>query len=47
MIEWIEWAKAKANWFDPTIAKDDEFFGKREHERDAEKKKLQYKGYWW
>lgn len=45
--EWIEWAKAKADWFDPTIAREDEFFGKREHEKNAEEKKLSYKGYWW
>ncbi len=45
--EWIEWAKEKADWYDPTIAREDEFFGKREHEKDAEKKKLNHKGYWW
>jgi hypothetical protein len=45
--EWIEWAKAKADWYDPTVAKEDGFFGKREHEKDAEKKKPQHKGYWW
>lgn len=45
--EWIEWAKTKADWYDPTVAKNDEFFGKREHEKNEEKKKLQYKGYWW
>lgn len=45
--KWIEWAKAKADWYDPTVAREDEFFGKREHEKDAEKKKLNHKGYWW
>ena len=45
--EWIEWAKTKADWYDPTVAREDEFFGKREHEKDAEKKKLDHKGYWW
>jgi hypothetical protein len=45
--EWIEWAKAKADWYDPTIAKDDEFFGKREHEKDADHKKLEHAGYRW
>jgi len=45
--EWIEWAKAKADWYDPTVAKEDDLFGNREHEKDAEKKKLQHKGYWW
>ena len=46
-VEETEWAKAKADWYDPTVAREDEFFGKREHEKDAEKKKLNYKGYWW
>lgn len=45
--EWIEWAKAKADWYDPTIARADELFGKRGHEEDAEKKKLTHKGYWY
>lgn len=45
--EWIEWAKAKADWYDPTVAGEDAFFGKREHEKAAEKKKLEHKGYWW
>jgi len=45
--KWIEWAKAKADWYDPTVAREDEFFGKREHEKDAEAKKLNHKGYWW
>lgn len=46
-VEWIEWAKAKADWYDPTIAKEDDFFGKREHTKPEEKKKLQHSGYWW
>lgn len=45
--KWIEWAKAKADWYDPTIAREDEFFGKREHEKNTEEKKLSHKGYWW
>lgn len=24
--EWISWAKAKADWYDPFIAKEDELF---------------------
>ena len=43
---WVEWAKAKADWFDPTIAREDESFGKREHGKDPSAKKLDYKGYW-
>lgn len=48
MMAWIEWAKAKAEWYDPAIAKEDEFFGKRKHEDNADKKKLEHAGYrWW
>lgn len=48
ITEWIEWAKAKADWYDPTVAKKDELFGKREHEKDEEHKKLEHAGYrWW
>jgi hypothetical protein len=28
-IEWISWAKKKADWYDPTIKYEDEVFGKR------------------
>lgn len=45
--EWLEWAQAKADWYGPTVAKEDDFFGKREHEKDAEKKKPRHIGYWW
>lgn len=45
--EWIKWARAKADWYDPTVAKEDNYFGKREHQKDAERKKPQHKGYWW
>lgn len=47
-LEWLEWAKAKADWYDPTIARDDEIFGKRKHSRNAEQKKLEHAGNkWW
>ncbi|MDF2651688.1 MAG: hypothetical protein K0Q73_7493 [Paenibacillus sp.] len=47
-MEWLEWAKAKADWYDPTIAGDDEIFGKRKHSKNAEQKKLEHVGYkWW
>ena len=26
--EWIEWAKKKADWYDPSIATEDEYLGK-------------------
>lgn len=45
--EWVEWAKAKADWYDPTIAKEDEFFGKRKHEEDSQSKELKHAGYRW
>ena len=33
---WASWARAKADWYDPTIAKEDELLGKREHEKSQE-----------
>jgi len=48
LMKWVEWAKAKADWYDPTIAREDEFFGKRDHEKNADKKKLERNSYkWW
>jgi hypothetical protein len=44
--EWIEWAKAKADWYDPTVAREDEFFGRREHEKSSDQKELEHEGYW-
>ena len=38
--EWIEWAYKKADWFDPTVAREDELLGKREHELNPDQKKL-------
>jgi hypothetical protein len=43
--DWIAWSKAKADWYDPTIAREDEFFGKRDHEKNADQKKLERR--WW
>lgn len=45
-LAWIEWANNKADWYDPTIARDDEFLGKREHTKDKEKKELKRPGWW-
>ena len=45
--EWIQWARAKADWYDPTVAREDDLFGVRKHENTPEKKKLEHKGYWW
>ena len=41
---WIDWAMKKADWFDPTVARDDEYFGEREHEKSLSEKVL--KKYW-
>ncbi|REE84557.1 hypothetical protein A8990_11492 [Paenibacillus taihuensis] len=43
-LEWIDWAKKKADWYDPTIAREDEFLGKREHEKG---KSLKSDHAWW
>ncbi|OLN26103.1 hypothetical protein [Desulfosporosinus metallidurans] len=46
--EWIDWAKKKADWFDPTVAREDELFGTREHEKSENEKTLKKAGsYWW
>lgn len=37
---WITWAKAKADWFDPTVAAKDTFFGKRNHKLNMDQKML-------
>ena len=44
--EWIEWAKKKADWYDPTVARKDELFGERNHEENEEQKALK-KSYCW
>ena len=45
--EWLEWANAKADWYDPTISREDEFLGKRNHSKDNDAKTPKYSGYWW
>jgi hypothetical protein len=47
LSEWASWARAKADWYDPTIAKEDELLGKREHEKKQKDKEPDHKGYWW
>ncbi len=46
--EWIKWAKEKADWYDPIIAKDDELLGQRNHQQDKEQKSLKkkYSHFW-
>ena len=36
--EWIEWARKKADWYDPTIARDDEYLGRRDHGKCKDEK---------
>ena len=52
--EWIEWALKKADWYDPSIATEDEYLGKRQHEKSAEEEYMKQsepnkrdKGYAW
>lgn len=45
--KWIQWAKDKADWFDPTVAKDDDIMGKREHKKDNDQKALKRSYIWW
>jgi len=46
-IAWIEWAKKKADWFDPVIARYDNALGKRNHEKNSDSKELKHSyGYW-
>ena len=44
---WIDWAKKKADWFDPVVARDDEWLGKREHEKSDDEKVLKRAGTYW
>ena len=37
---WVDWATKKADWFDPTVARDDELFGERKHEKSSSEKAL-------
>ena len=48
-IEWVAWAKAKADWYDPTIAIVDPIFGKRMHSADTKEKTPEKKNsyYYW
>lgn len=46
-LEFIEWSKRKADWFDPTISREDELFGKRTHEKSKNEKELKKHGIYW
>ena len=48
-LQWIIWAKSKADWYDPTVGAEDPTFGKRNYSSDSKektptKKELYY--YW-
>ena len=43
-MQWIEWAKQKADWYDPTIKRIDEFFGTR-NKNNEKYRKLMEKSY--
>lgn len=40
VFEWIKWAKKKADWYDPMVAAEDEYLGRREHSKSKEEKDL-------
>ena len=44
--EWVKWAKGKADWYDPKVAKEDALLGKREHEKNADEKKFGLRSFW-
>lgn len=44
--EWVAWANAKADWYDPTISREDELLGKRDHAKAKDAKTPKYSGYW-
>lgn len=46
--DWLQWANKKADWFDPTVALEDDILGTRKHNDKAESKKLEhrYNTYW-
>lgn len=39
--DWLDWATKKADWYDPSVAGKDDYFGEREHGKDPDRKKLQ------
>ena len=46
--EWLMWAKEKADWYDPTVKREDEHLGVRQHSKDVESKKLKKsRSYYW
>ena len=46
MIDWISWARAKADWYDPTVSAEDPIFGERSHGDEEKDKHPTKKGFW-
>jgi len=46
-MAWIDWAKKKADWFDPTVARNDEFLGRRKHKESDDQKTLKKNWQYW
>ena len=46
-LEWLNWARDKADWFDPVVVREDKYFGKRCHEDSESQKLLEKKRYFW
>ena len=46
-LAWIEWAKAKADWYDPAVSAADPLFGKRNHGAEPRVKDPVKKGLYW
>lgn len=44
---WVDWAMKKADWYDPIVARNDEHFGEREHEKSLQEKALKKVGQNW
>ncbi len=39
--DWLDWATKKADWFDPIVAREDEWFCRRRHQDNPDRKKLE------
>lgn len=44
---YIAWAEAKADWYDPNVSAEDEFFGKRDHSESWDSKTPKTRGSYW
>lgn len=47
-LEWIKWATEKADWYDPTVSKNDELLGIKDHKKvDKESDSKSYNSNYW